>query len=228
MRPHRKHVSSKSLASKQSTSTHVEITTKAFRLSMPLKQLILEKSDHLPPMETIRVVLTSHKDKLGTEVHVVASHGKEILQTKVHNANPYTAVINAFKKIRTMANKHSNKRKDRTKHDLGLAAKEERIAIQEEQEDRLSNEWLPVEDLDAWDSLKTLGYVPASAKKKISKKKMSIRMLSQDEAIRQLESAPENFLIFLNEQEHKIQCIYKKHNGNYVLIEPSLKPGFCI
>ncbi|WP_100934668.1 HPF/RaiA family ribosome-associated protein [Candidatus Chlamydia corallus] len=228
MRSHRKRLPSTSLNSVRPMSTNVEITTKAFRLSTPLKELIFEKSHHLPPMETIHVVLTSHKDKLGTEVHVVASHGKEILQTKVHNANPYTAVINAFKKIRTMANKHYNKRKDKTKHDLGLATKENRIAIQKEEEDHISDEWLPFETLDAWDSLKTLGYVPASVKKKISKKKISIRMLSQDEAILQLESAQDNFLIFLNEQEHKIQCIYKKHDGSYVLIEPSLKPGFCI
>ncbi|SPN73707.1 SigL modulation protein [Chlamydia serpentis] len=227
MRSHRKRLPSKSLLSKEST-VNIEISTKSFHLSIPLKELILEKSRHLPPMDSIHIVLTSHKDKLGTEVHVVASHGKEILQTKVQNSNPYTAVISAFKKIRTMANKHYNKRKDKTKHDLGLAAKEELIAIQKEQEDHIGDEWLPFEALDAWDSLKTLGYVPASEKKKISKKKISIRMLSQEEAIRHLEAVQENFLIFLNEHEHKIQCIYKKHDGNYVLIEPSLKPGFRI
>ncbi|ANH78388.1 sigma 54 modulation/S30EA ribosomal C-terminal domain-containing protein [Candidatus Chlamydia sanziniae] len=222
MKPCRK----KSVSPKDSC-TPVEITGKSFHVSLPLKHLIIEKSRHLPPMETIRVIITSHKDKQGTEVHIIASQGKEVLQTKVYNDNPYTAVIQGFKKIRTRANKYQNKHLNKIKHSIRLKEKEERLPLQEDNHE-LFTEWPLFPAMDAWDALKHFGYVPKSEKKKISKKKISINTLSSDEAIRQLESSKDNLLIFLNEKEHKIQCLHKQHDGNYVLIEPSLYRGFHI
>ena len=210
-------------SSKERSQVQVEITGRSFHVSEPLKQLILEKSQQLPLSALVHVVISSHKDKQGTEVHIVLSKGKETMQVKVFHSNVYTAVIQAFKKIRTGCSKLQLKRQDRIKHRHSLA-EEELLCIEKEDEnmENFIEEWIPFTPMDAWDSLKNFGHVPTAAKKKVSKKKTTIPMLSEQEAIQKLASSKEAALVFLNEQENKIQCVYKQH-GNYVLIDPTLE-----
>ena len=211
-------------SSKELPQVQVEITGRSFHVSKPLKQLILEKSQQLPLSAFVHVVISSHKDKQGTEVHIVLSKGKETMQVKVFHPNVYTAVIQAFKKIRTGCSKLQLKKHDRIKHRHSLA-EEELLCIEKEDEsiENFEEEWLPFTPMDAWDSLKNFGHVPTAAKKKVSKKKTTIPMLSEQEAIQKLASSKEAALLFLNEQENKIQCVYKQHSGTYVLIDPTLR-----
>ncbi|BAE81625.1 conserved hypothetical protein [Chlamydia felis Fe/C-56] len=207
---------------------NLEITGKSFHISQPLRQLIMEKNAQLSAVDSTHVVLTSHKDKReGTEVHLTATKGKEIFQAKTHHTNAYSAVISAFKKIRTLANKHQKIRQDKKKHDLGLSKKEEHI-IELQESSHLYDDLLPIETMDAWDSLKQYGFIPGSAKKLLFKKKIPLPVLSEDEAIKKFEASRDKVLVFLNEKEHKIQLIHKQNDDNYVLIEPIISPGFHI
>lgn len=206
---------------------NLEITGKSFHISQPLRQLIIEKSGQLPAVDSIHVVLTSHKEKQGTGVHLTASIGKETFQVKTQHSNAYSAVISAFKKIRTLANKHQKIRQDKKKHDIGLSKKEEHI-VEIQESVHLYDDMLPIEAMDAWDSLKQYGYIPGSVKKTLSKKKTDLPVLSEDEAIKKFEASRDKVLVFLNEKEHKIQLIYKQNDDNYVLIEPTIAPGFHI
>ncbi|EPJ17227.1 sigma 54 modulation / S30EA ribosomal family protein [Chlamydia psittaci 02DC24] len=206
---------------------NLEITGKSCHVSQPLRQLIMEKSNQLPPLDAIHIVLTSHKEKQGTEVHLTAMRGKETFQVKTQHTNPYSAVIAAFKKIRTLANKHQKIRQNKKKHDIGLSKKEEQI-LELEEDIHLYDDILPLETMDAWDSLKYYGYIPGSAKKVLSRKKINLPVLSEDEAIKKFESSQNKVLVFLNEKEHKIQLIHKQNDDNYVLIEPIIAPGFHI
>ncbi|WP_348663698.1 HPF/RaiA family ribosome-associated protein [Chlamydia vaughanii] len=218
-------------AKQKSTSKHedtnLEITGKSFHVSEPLRHLIIEKSNQLPAVDSIHVVLTSHKDKQGTEVHILISMGKDTFQVQTHHSNAYSAVISAFKKIRTLANKHQKIRHDKKKHDVGLSKKEEQI-LEIEEAIHLYDDMLPIETMDAWDSLKTYGYIPGSAKKTLSKKKIALPVLSEEEAVQKFESSRDKVLVFLNEKEHKIQLIHKQNDDNYVIIEPIIAPGFHI
>lgn len=206
---------------------NLEITGKSFHISQPLRQLIIEKSGQLPAVDSIHVVLTSHKEKQGTGVHLTASIRKEAFQVKTQHSNAYSAVISAFKKIRTLANKHQKIRQDKKKHDIGLSKKEEHI-VEIQESVHLYDDMLPIEAMDAWDSLKQYGYIPGSVKKTLSKKKTDLPVLSEDEAIKKFEASRDKVLVFLNEKEHKIQLIYKQNDDNYVLIEPTIAPGFHI
>ncbi|UWF54843.1 HPF/RaiA family ribosome-associated protein [Chlamydia psittaci] len=206
---------------------NLEITGKSFHVSQPLRQLIIEKSSQLPPLDAIHIVLTSHKEKQWTEVHLTGMRRKETFQVKTQHNNPYSAVITAFKKIRTLANKHQKIRQDKKKHDKGLSKKEEQI-LELEEDIHLYDDLLPLETMDAWDSLKYYGYIPGSAKKVLCRKKIHLPILSEDEAIKKFETSHNKVLVFLNEKEHKIQLIHKQNDDNYVLIEPIIAPGFHI
>lgn len=63
-------------------------------------------------------------------------------------------------------------------------------------------------------------------KKHLSKKKVPLPILSEEEALQKFSSSQDKALVFLNEKEHKIQLIYKQNNDKYVIIEPLLPPGF--
>ena len=216
--------STKKSSPQQRKNVEVTITGKSFHISSPLRQLILEKSQHLP-VTSIHIVLISHKDKQGPEVHLLASKGKESFQVQTHSPNPYSAVISAFKKIRTLTHKHREIRRDKKKHNLGLSKKEE-LVLQLEEADHQYDDVLPVENLDAWDALKCYGFIPSMLKKHLSKKKVPLPILSEEEALQKFSSSQDKALVFLNEKEHKIQLIYKQNNDKYVIIEPLLPPGF--
>ncbi|EPP36559.1 HPF/RaiA family ribosome-associated protein [Chlamydia avium] len=223
---HPRKQSPKKSSPQKDNNVNVTITGRSFHISYPLRQLIMEKSRQLP-VTAIHVVLTSHKEKQGTEVHILASKGKESFQVKTHNNNPYSAVISAFKKIRTLTHKYQEIRLDKKKHDLGLSKKEEHV-LQLEEADHQYDDVLPIAALDAWDSLKCYGYIPNAMKKHLSKKKVPLPILSEEEAIRKFASSQDKVLVFLNEKEHKIQLIHKQNNDNYVIIEPIIAPGFHI
>ncbi|WP_375793635.1 sigma 54 modulation/S30EA ribosomal C-terminal domain-containing protein [Chlamydia sp. 12-01] len=206
---------------------NLEITGKSFHISQPLRQLIIEKSGQLPAVDSIHVVLTSHKEKQGTEVHLTATMGKETFQVKTQHSNAYSAVISAFKKIRTLTNKYQKIRQDKKKHGVGLSKEEEHV-VELQESTHLYDDMLPIETMDAWDSLKRYGYIPGSAKKILSKKKINLPVLSEDEAVKKFEASRDKVLVFLNEKEHKIQLIHKQNDNNYVLIEPIIAPGFHI
>ncbi|WP_236558932.1 HPF/RaiA family ribosome-associated protein [Chlamydia sp. 17-3921] len=173
MKPQKGSKSSKKIIKTHNSQTQVEITSKSFHISEPLRQLILEKSKHFPTSESFRVVLTSHKDKQGTEVHVVISIGKKTLQTKALHTNAYTAVINAFKKIRTIMNKLHVKQKDKTKHCHPLSEEEILLVEKEQKSKTLANEWLPFSSMDSQDSLKKASVMFLRQKEKRSPRKNS-------------------------------------------------------
>jgi putative sigma-54 modulation protein len=55
----------------------------------------------------------------------------------------------------------------------------------------------------------------------VAKETMSLKMLTQDEAIMKMEITSDPFLIFKSEEDHKIKVIYRREDNNYGLVQMS-------
>ncbi|NLC25487.1 MAG: ribosome-associated translation inhibitor RaiA [Fastidiosipila sp.] len=54
----------------------------------------------------------------------------------------------------------------------------------------------------------------------IRRKSFQIDPMTPDEAVIQMEMLGHSFLLFLSEENDKVALVYKRHDGNYGLIEP--------
>jgi ribosome hibernation promoting factor len=55
----------------------------------------------------------------------------------------------------------------------------------------------------------------------VHREKQSVKPMSPDEAVLQMELSPKQFLVFLNSQTDKINVLYRRKKGDFGLIEPA-------
>ena len=58
--------------------------------------------------------------------------------------------------------------------------------------------------------------------KLVKKKKFTIKPMSSEEAILQMELLRHNFFVFMDSNNEEVSIVYKRKDGNYGLIEPEL------
>lgn len=54
----------------------------------------------------------------------------------------------------------------------------------------------------------------------VSREKRALKTLNQEEAVMKMELSEDQFMIFRNEEDHKLKVIYRRNDGNYGIIEP--------
>jgi putative sigma-54 modulation protein len=55
----------------------------------------------------------------------------------------------------------------------------------------------------------------------VHREKQSVKPMSPDEAVLQMELSPKQFLVFLNSQTDKVNVLYRRKKGDFGLIEPA-------
>lgn len=68
----------------------------------------------------------------------------------------------------------------------------------------------------------TLVEAQTLAKKVIKTEKFAVKPMSLDEATMQMELSQDNFLVFLNQETNQINVLYRRSDGHYGLVEPTL------
>lgn len=56
----------------------------------------------------------------------------------------------------------------------------------------------------------------------VKKKRFTLKPMSQEEAILQMELLGHNFFVFLDSKDEEVAVVYKRKDGNYGLIEPEI------
>jgi len=56
----------------------------------------------------------------------------------------------------------------------------------------------------------------------VRRKKFQVKPMSVDEAVMQMNLVGHSFFVFLNEDTHQINVVYRRHDGNYGLLEPEI------
>ena len=177
---------------------NIQISSKNYNISNKLKELLQKKVDKLDryfgdDAET-KVVCKKENDLLKLEL-TIQDKGM-LFRSEVQSDNMYQNIDMALPKIEKQIIKYSSKLKDKIK----------KPAI-------LDRDWLYFEEDDS-------NFIPQTKNAVTKIKSFDIVPLSVEDAQMYLESSDHAFYIYLNEETHKVNIMYKRTFGGYGIIEP--------
>lgn len=142
-------------------------------------------------IDTVRVVLRVYKEYSKVEVTIPAPY--IILRSEVRDPDMYAAIDKSVDKLTSQIRRHKSK-------------------IRHHFEKRGQDIFTPDFNLEAMDK-------EVRARQLVKSKKFSIKPMSVEDAIAQMELSGHDFFIFLDEESNNPQIVYAREDGDYAVIE---------
>lgn len=127
------HSKVKSKATQLHDDFQLKITSKSFKVFEPLRRLIADKCKHIPSIQSAHVTLLSYPNRNEITIDISAVVNDLTLQAKASHQDAYSAVILAFKKLRSIAKKSLTRQIDRKRKKSALSTNEQLFLHQEEE-----------------------------------------------------------------------------------------------
>lgn len=174
------------------------ISGKNIELTTALESAIGEKLIKLDKYFDDNVIaqVTLSVEKLSHIIEITIPFNSSVFRAEVEGKNMYSIIDDAVATIEKQINKFKNK----------LRAKKYR-----EQEFAASF----LEDTDEEDSKEEVIRINKT-------KKFAIKPMDAEEAVLQMELVGHNFFVYLDSETEEVNVVYKRKNGSYGLIEPTL------
>ena len=176
----------------------IQISSKNYNVSAKLKDIIQKKVEKLDKYFSddadIRILCKKENDLLKLEL-TIKDKGL-LFRSEVQSDNMYQNIDMALPKIEKQIVKYSSKLKDKIKKNA-----------------LVDRDWLYFEDDDA-------NFIPQTKNSVNKYKSFDIVPLSVEDAQMYLESSDHSFYVYLNEETHKVNIMYKRTFGGYGIIEP--------
>ncbi|WP_251612383.1 ribosome hibernation-promoting factor, HPF/YfiA family [Pumilibacter muris] len=171
----------------------IEFLTKTYTPSEKLKDVITKKVQRLDKFfeddTKVKILLKKANDVETLELTIVLDSA--VMRAEVSSGNMYENIDIALPKLEKQIIKHRSK----------LIAKSKKVRSKE---------------LDA-------AYVPAAEKEEthgvVRSKSYELTPMTVDDAIEELELVGHSFYVFSNKSTKKVNVLYKRHDGDYGLIE---------
>ena len=184
------------------TGRNVEVTPSLMNLARERTQR-LER--HLGGPARVRIVLSHEKHRFGAEI--IATHRRRRWNAHEYTVDPRAAVALAFEKIDAQAKKDAEKRRNR--------------------KDRTSPRLLPPAAVPLAEATARRAKPPAALKaapdaperRIVRANRLAVKPMSPEEAVLKIEASRREFLVFRDSRTEKISVLYKRHDGNFGLIE---------
>lgn len=142
-------------------------------------------------IDSVRVVLRVYKEYSKVEVTIPAPY--IILRSEVRDSDMYAAIDKSVDKLNSQIRRHRSK-------------------IRHHFEKRGQDVFTQDFNLEAMDK-------EVRARQLVKSKKFSIKPMSVEDAIAQMELSGHDFFIFLDEKTHHPQIVYAREDGDYAVIE---------
>ncbi len=175
----------------------IEFTGRNFTLSPAIKKHV---TDHFKKIVAVLNGATRAHVILSVEKHhrhvaeIVVNWHDRALMSKADTTDMYSSALQAIDKLRRQVVKVKGKIIDRKHHAIsaGIVAPSPIPPVQPD----------------------------APAPRIVRSKRYSVKPMTPEEAILQVEEAAEQFLVFRDAETDRVGVIYKRKDGNYGLIEP--------
>ncbi|WP_025725168.1 ribosome hibernation-promoting factor, HPF/YfiA family [Acholeplasma granularum] len=168
-----------------------------FTATEAIKDYVVKRLDKIVSIfdknviDTVRVVLRVYKEYSKVEVTIPAPY--IILRSEVRDPDMYAAIDKSVDKLSSQIRKHRSK-------------------IRHHFEKRGQDVFTKAFDIEAMDK-------EVRAKQLVKSKKFSIKPMSVEDAIAQMELSGHDFFIFLDQKTNHPQIIYAREDGDYAIIE---------
>ena len=174
---------------------NLEVTT---RLQNYVEKKVDRLDRYMPNLSSVRVDLTSEHTRSAIESQVAQitirdDHGT-ILRAEERNSDIFAAIDSVIDKLYRQIERYRGKRKKKNRGP---------------QEELNLGEPLPLEDEDLEEDSSI-----------VRTKQFVLHPMSAEEAVDQMELLGHDFFVFFNAEEESINVLYRRHDGNFGLIQP--------
>lgn len=199
----------------QTEGYSVEITGKNLQITKPMQDYVLEKISkiHRFTNNILEVVVTLEVQKLAHTASIVMKFLHFRIQVHATTVDLYAAIDGAFHKLSKLIKKYkeklqSHRHKDLTSVDMKVhVLSKSKIDDTDDINDEIEKETLK-EEMDKYK-------FPQIVEKDV----ISVKMLTQDEAVMKLELSGEQFLIYKSEEDLKLKVIFKRKDEKLGIVE---------
>jgi putative sigma-54 modulation protein len=182
----------------------ISITTHNVDLTTRLRSHVEKKAGRLdrymPDLTDVRVDLSSQNTRSAVERQsaqiTIRDDRGTILRAEERSNDMFAAVDAVVDKLYRQIKRYRGKRRDNRRNGS--------------QDDFPDGEPLPLEDEMLFEEDSTI----------VRRKRFPLRPMLSDEAIDQMELLGHNFFVFFNADEEAVNVVYKRHDGNYGLLQP--------
>lgn len=155
---------------------------------------------YMPSLESVRVDLSAENARSAVERQVaqvtIRDNRGTILRAEERSSDLFAAIDAVIDKLYRQISRYQGKRRDKTRSSNG---------------DELNlGEPLPVEPEE--ETTQTI----------VRYKRFALQPMSDEEAVEQMELLGHDFYVFFNMEEDAINVLYRRHDGNYGLLQPEL------
>ncbi len=158
---------------------------------------------YLERIQTIEFVLSYQKNWQTVEVHLLSDFG--FMRAQERSLDMYESMDLVVKKIEKQLRRFKDRLKEHPREDREVMALVARRAA-----DAMASEGVPATE-------------PEEEEPTIVRKKQHLlKPISPEEAADQMELVGHDFYVFLNTETEQIGVIYRRNDGNYGLIQPTM------
>ncbi len=175
---------------------NLEVTT---RLNNYVEKKVGRLDRYMPNLSSVRVDLTSEQTRSAVERQIaqitIRDDRGTILRAEERNSDIFAAVDAVIDKLYRQIDRYRGKRKKKyrgTPEDLNLG------------------EPLPLEEDESLEESSVI----------VRTKRFVLHPMSAEEAVDQMELLGHDFFVFFNAEEEAINVLYRRHDGNYGLLQP--------
>ncbi|EQJ04915.1 ribosomal subunit interface protein [Clostridioides difficile P6] len=180
---------------------NIIISGKQIELTDAIKNKIetkLSKLDnYIHPDTDVKVTVSARKARQKIEVTIATVNGP-IIRAEDMQENLYTAIDVVYDKLSKQLKKYKKRLQDKHKDNKSIRFQDAEINLADEQEDYGDeNQELVIQ----------------------RRKKFSVKPMSEEEAVLQMELIGHDFYMFKNIDSDEIAVVYKRNNGGYGIID---------
>ncbi|CZR95375.1 MULTISPECIES: ribosome hibernation-promoting factor, HPF/YfiA family [unclassified Clostridioides] len=180
---------------------NIIISGKQIELTDAIKSKIENKlsklDNYIHPDTDVKVTVSAKKARQKIEVTIATVNGP-IIRAEDMQENLYTAIDVVYDKLSKQLKKYKKRLQDKHKDNKSIRFQDAEINLADEQEDYGDeNQELVIQ----------------------RRKKFSVKPMSEEEAVLQMELIGHDFYMFKNIDSDEIAVVYKRHNGGYGIIE---------
>ncbi|MDF2596048.1 MAG: raiA [Clostridia bacterium] len=173
------------------------ISGKNIELTEALKNAVAEKLVKLDKFfnEDVEAQVTLIVEKFNHIIEITILFNGSVLRAEVEGKNMYNIIDDAVDIIEKQVNKYKNKLRAKHRNNNTVAFTPAFMQQTEEAEEAIKID---------------------------RRKKFAIKPMDAEEAVLQMELVGHNFFVYLDAHTEEVNVVYKRKNGTYGLIEPTL------
>lgn len=196
----------------------VTITGRHMHVTDAMKTYALEKLSKVEKFSprTVEASITMDISRFQHHVAVVLKFDHIKIKAEATTGNMYDSVDVAFSRIEQQLLKYKSRLQKH--HTESCASIDMRVnIIRREQDDETFDAYEANQQIEAENRRRLEEqFKPHSI---VSQETLPLKTLSYDDAIMKMELSQDHFMVFRNEIDNTIQVIYRRHDGNYGVIE---------